>query len=86
MQTVSIIRQRGQLTIPESIRKIVRWVNPMSAVSISVIKPDEIVIRPHSQKVDWDEIWAGIARSRSLVGEGKSVSAIEFLENDRNSH
>ena len=85
MQTVSIIRQRGQLTIPESIRSIVGWVSPLSAVSISLTKPDEIVIRPHKQYLDWDKIWNNIKMARAIKGKGKQ-SAAEFLEHDRNSH
>ena len=86
MKTVSIVRNRGQLTIPDSIRKFVPWVNPMSAVTISVIKPDEIVIKPHKNQLDWDRIWAGIKKSRALKGTGRSISAVEFLTQDRKSH
>lgn len=85
MKTVSIIRERGQLTIPDSIRRVVSWVTPLSAVSISVIKPDEILIKPHSQNMGWDMIWQSINKSRAIVGKGK-ISALEFIEKDRNSH
>ncbi|MDP3998506.1 MAG: hypothetical protein Q8P89_02725 [bacterium] len=85
MKTVSIVRERGQLTIPDSIRKLVNWVTPSSAVSISVIKPDEIVIRPHQAQVDWDKIWENIRKSRALSGRG-NISATEFLQKDRSSH
>lgn len=86
MKAVSIIRDRGQLTIPNSIRKVVNWVTPMSAVSISVTKPDEIVITPHKKQYDWDKIWEGIKKSRAIKGRGKAISAAEFLESDRRSH
>lgn len=85
MKTVSIIRERGQLTIPDSIRQLVSWVSPMSAVSITVLKPDEIVIRPHQAQVNWDEIWEGIKQSRAIHGKG-NISASEFLIKDRLSH
>ncbi len=82
MKTVSIIRDRGQLTIPESVRKTLHWVAPMSAVSISVIKPDEIVIRPHQYQnaVDWDKLWKKIKRVRAFKGQG-NLSA--FIAKDR---
>lgn len=86
MNTVSIIRDRGQLTIPDSIRKVINWVSPMSAVSISVVKPDEIVIKPHKKDYDWDKIWEGIKRARAIKGKGKAISTAEFLEKDRKSH
>lgn len=85
MKAVSIVRDRGQLTIPDSIRKLVSWVSPLSAVSISVIKPDEIVIRPHQSRLDWDKIWESIKKSRAIHGKGK-FSGSEFLSKDRQSH
>jgi len=57
----------------------------MSAVSISVLKPDEIVIKPHQKKVDWDQVWENIRKSRAISSKGK-ISAAEFLEQDRRSH
>ncbi len=85
MKTVSIVRDRGQLTIPDSVRKVVSWITPMSAVSISVVKPDEIVIRPHQKHIDWDKIWDGIRKARSIHGKGK-MSTLEFIQKDRLSH
>lgn len=85
MKTVSIIRDRGQLTIPDSIRKVITWINPMSAVTISVNRPDEIVITPHQQQIDWDKIWEGIRKARSIHGKGK-LSTLEFIQQDRMSH
>ena len=73
------------MTIPDSIRRVVSWVTPMSAVSISVLKPDEIVIKPHQKKVDWDQVWENIRKSRAISSKGK-ISAAEFLEQDRRSH
>jgi len=85
MQGTAIIRDRGQLTIPDSIRKSVNWVAPLSAVTISMVNPDEIIIRPHKQQVNWDQLWKDIKKSRSAVGKGK-VSASEFIQTDRESH
>ncbi len=82
MKTISIIRDRGQLTIPDSIRQVVNWVTPLSAVSISVIKADEIVIRPHQVKLNKNEIWKKIKNARSLHGK-LSISTSEFLIKDR---
>ena len=84
MKVVSIIRDRGQLTIPDNIRKIVSLANPMSAVTISVEKPDEIVIRPHQVQFDWNKIWDRIKKSRSIKGKKGNLS--EFISEDRHSH
>lgn len=85
MKTVGIVRERGQLTIPDSIRKIAEWISPLSAVSISMVKPDEIIIRPHKKQYDWDKIWKMVKRSRSFKGRGRG-SASEFIAKDRLSH
>ena len=85
MKTVSIVRDRGQLTIPDSIRKVVNWITPMSAVTISVTKSDEIVITPHKKTYDWDKIWENVRKARAIKGKGMG-SAVEFIEKDRQSH
>jgi bifunctional DNA-binding transcriptional regulator/antitoxin component of YhaV-PrlF toxin-antitoxin module len=85
MKSVSIVRDRGQLTIPDSIRKAITWLNPMSAVTISVVKPDEIIIKPHQVHINQEKIWDLIKKSREIKGKGKG-SAVEFLMEDRNSH
>lgn len=85
MKTVGIVRERGQLTIPDSIRKIAEWISPLSAVSISIVKPDEIIIRPHKKQYDWDKIWKMVKRSRSFKGRGRG-SASEFIAKDRLSY
>jgi bifunctional DNA-binding transcriptional regulator/antitoxin component of YhaV-PrlF toxin-antitoxin module len=86
MKVVSIVRNRGQLTIPDAIRKFVPWVNAMSAVTISVVEPDSIVIKPHVSVYEWKAIWAGIKKARAVRGKKKGISAVKFLEKDRRSH
>lgn len=84
IQGTAIIRDRGQLTIPDSIRKMVNWIGPSSAVSISVTKPNEIVIKPHQNqgKTDWEDIWKRISQARSFKGKGRgNLSA--FIAEDR---
>lgn len=82
--TISIIRSRGQLTIPDSIRALRSWANPDSVVTVTSNQPDEIIIRPH-KKYDWDKIWELIKRSRAIKGNGRG-SAAQFIEKDRQSH
>lgn len=86
IQTTSIIRDRGQLTIPETIRKTVSWVSPLSPVSITVVHPDEIVIRPHrpQKDVDWDKLWKQIKRVRAFKGKGRG-NLSSFIAEDRKS-
>ncbi len=86
IQAVSIIRNKGQLTLPVSIRKTLKWLTPMSTVSIYISKPDEIIIRPHQNNIDWNHIWNGIEKSRSIKRKGTTTSTSKFLEHDRDSH
>ncbi len=81
----SIIRDRGQLTIPDKIRESHPWASPSSVVTIISDKSDEIVIKPHQRKIDWDKIWEGIRKSRAIKGKN-AISAVEILEKDRQSH
>lgn len=84
--TVSIIRNRGQLTIPDSIRALREWASPNCAITITSERPDEIIIKPHKKEYDWDKIWEGIRKSRAIKGVGKTTTAAEFLTQDRKSH
>lgn len=73
LQTPRIIRDRGQLTIPEAIRRIVGWITPLSAVTITVEKSDKISITPGIQKeTDWKNIWNSIQLVRSFKGKNET--------------
>lgn len=54
----------------------------MSAVSISVVKPDEIIITPVKKQYDWDKIWEGVRKARAIKGRGKG-SLSKFIAEDR---
>lgn len=86
VQGIAIIRERGQLTIPEKIREIRPWASPVSVVTITSTKPDEIIIQPYSPQkvVDWNRIWGNIQKSRSL--KGNKVKLSEFIVKDRSIH
>ena len=84
LQTTAIIRQRGQLTLPEIIRASRKWADTDSVVTITSDSPDVITIKPHSPKkeVDWDKIWDAIKRARAIRGKNK-ISSTEFIAQDR---
>ncbi len=88
LQTTAIIRDRGQLTIPELMRGKSRWIGPGSVVTLVQVKADEIVIKPYNpaKEVDWDALWKRIKRVRSFKGRGESISLSEFIVKDRESH
>lgn len=88
MSTIAIIRQRGQLTIPDSIRGKMEWVTPGAVVSLATVKANEIVIRPHAtgdKYVNWNNIWRNIELARSHKAKYKG-SLSHFILEDRESH
>lgn len=84
MKTVAIIRDRGQLTIPEPVRKIAGWVNSSSVVSISIENPQEIVVTQHQvlSQINLEELFTAIKKSRAIKGKG-DISAQAFLATNR---
>lgn len=87
LQTTSIVRDRGQLTIPDLIRSRVDWVNTGSVVTVSQVKADEIVIKPHAvrKKTNWDKLWRDIQLVRSFKGSYQGGLS-DFIISDRESH
>jgi len=89
LQITSIVRDRGHLTIPDSIRKALNWVYAGSVVTMVQAKPDEITIKPYStanKKTDWSKLWKDLKRVRSFKGKGESVNLSEFIIKDRETH
>lgn len=84
MKTVAIIRERGQLTIPEPIREIAGWVSTSSVVSISIENPQEIVVTPHQvlSQMGLENLQLLIKKSRAIKGKG-DLSAHAFLMKER---
>lgn len=87
ISSTAIVRQRWQLTIPDSIRERVGWINPGVVVSLATVSPGEIVIRPHlsdSHSVNWAKLWRSIELARSHEGSYKGRLS-EFIIEDRKS-
>jgi bifunctional DNA-binding transcriptional regulator/antitoxin component of YhaV-PrlF toxin-antitoxin module len=86
LQVTGIIRNRGQLTIPEEIRSTISWTKPKAVVKISVKKPNLITITPHNLKsdLDWDSLWNSINYVRGFRGKRGNLS--EFIVKDRETH
>lgn len=84
-QTSSFIRQRGQLTIPETIRRDADWASPGSPVTVVRTKVDEIAIRPFVPKksLNWEELYKQMKKVRAFKGKGNVGSLSEFIAKDR---
>jgi bifunctional DNA-binding transcriptional regulator/antitoxin component of YhaV-PrlF toxin-antitoxin module len=86
IQGTAVIRDRGQLTIPEKIRNFLEWSSPNSVVSLITVSKEELIIKPFEGKkqIDWSTIWMNINLSRSYIGKQGNLSG--FITSDRNSH
>ena len=87
MNYTAVIRQRGQLTIPDQVREMLVWLRPGSVVGLE-IDEEEIKIKPYTKSkakgYDWDKIWAGIRLCRSFKGKRGNLS--KFIAEDRYRH
>lgn len=85
-QGTAIIRDRGQLTIPEKIRGLLKWPTSNSVVSIAITTNSEILIKPYptDKIVDWTSLWKEIKRVRSFKGKRGNLS--KFVALDRTKH
>lgn len=89
MQSTAIVRQRGQLTIPDFIREVTSWIIPGSVVSVLKVNSDEIVIKPNSvtlgeREKSWKETWEKIQLARCFKGKKGNLS--KFIAEDRQRH
>lgn len=82
-----IIRQRGQLTLPDRIREKINWLNPGSVVSIDTTETNKVTLFPYSTRktVDWDKLWKQMKRVRAFKGRGRG-NLSEFIAKDRETH
>jgi bifunctional DNA-binding transcriptional regulator/antitoxin component of YhaV-PrlF toxin-antitoxin module len=91
MTVTATIRQRGQLTIPDLIRKKFSWLKENAVVSIAASSGGEVIIKPlivqgASDKPNWNEIWRRIYLTRSFRGRTKDKSLSQFIVEDRLRH
>ena len=82
MVATAVIRNRFQLTIPESIRENLPWLTPGRAVHLS-LTGGQLIVRPYQEKmVNWRKVWQVL---ELVAGKGKQISLSKFVINDRSS-
>ena len=94
VQTVSKIRERGQLTVPQSIRETLNWTGNQVMVKIVTTQDGFRVEKlpiSHPQhpkkkltKKQWDQIWKDFERISSSGRQ--DIKLTDFLRKDRDSH
>lgn len=86
--STAIIRQRGQLTIPDELRQKLDWLTEGSVVSVSTDLTNTVKITPYTKheekKIDWKKLRIQIERVRSFKGKRGNLS--QFIIEDRESH
>lgn len=87
--STTIIRQRGQLTIPKKLREKAFWLSEGSIVAILSSLDEEIKIKPYQKvgekiNINWEEVWEKVKVSRTFKGKRGNLS--EFIAKDRASH
>lgn len=82
--SIAIIRDRYQLTIPEEIRKYLAWTAPRKVVRLVLLAEDRFLVEPYSEeKINWQKIWQELAKIKRW---GRKISLAEFVIKDRQSH
>jgi len=86
ISATAIIRDRGQLTIPEKMREALNWSSTNSVVTLCTTDKGELLIKPFvgNKEVDWDALWEKIHKVRSYKGKHGNLS--KFISSDRESH
>lgn len=87
MQTTLVLRERGQLTIPDKIRKALGWLRPYAVVKL-FLRGDEIILKEYqsstADSINWKKIWEKIQLARSF--KGKKTNLSQFIMQDREQH
>lgn len=88
MMTNVVVRQRGQVTIPDDVRNMVAWLSEGSAVGLEMVEKEMLILRPHvlanTKIFDWNKILNKINLSRSFKGRNGDLST--FIIEDRSNH
>jgi len=88
MMTNVVVRQRGQVTIPDDVRNMVAWLSEGSAVGLEMVEKEMLILRPHTKaivkKFSWNEISKKINLARSFKGQNGNLSG--FIIEDRKNH
>jgi bifunctional DNA-binding transcriptional regulator/antitoxin component of YhaV-PrlF toxin-antitoxin module len=82
LNSILVIRDRYQITIPDKVRDQLAWVVPSQVVKISTSPSNKIIIEPYEnmQHADWNMIWRVIHKTKK---DKKTNSLTQFIVNDR---
>ncbi len=81
--TTGVVRDRGQLTIPDSLRSQLPWLANSSVVFFSISDPEVLTVTPHTPATNEDLLWNSIKLVRSFKTTGASVA--QQIREDRDA-
>lgn len=80
MEATVVVRNRYQITIPESIRESFAWLIP-GAVMKLISANNRLILQPYQAgAVGWDEVWNTLD---AVFQKGKKTSLADFVISDR---
>jgi len=79
------IRDRGQITLPYSMRERSDWLATNSPIQVT-LADEKIIIRPphHPSQTPWNKIWDALHLAQSFTGKNGNISS--FILKDRHYH
>jgi bifunctional DNA-binding transcriptional regulator/antitoxin component of YhaV-PrlF toxin-antitoxin module len=85
ISTQSIVRDRGQITLPQIVRRQLSWLEINSPIQIYATN-QEIIIKPYLSQstTSWQKIWDSLALAQSFIGKRGNLS--QFIVSDRDNH
>lgn len=83
LRETTIIRQRGQLTIPDSFRDRLSWLRPKNVIFLESHADNRITLAPYrsDEEVDWAGLKRKLSRVQAFRGRGGNLS--DFIRRDR---
>ena len=79
--SIAVIRDRYQLTIPEEIRKNLSWLEAQKVVRWVLVDEDKVLVEPYrGSAVGWPEIWENLKKIKNW---GAKSNLADFVVADR---
>ncbi len=82
--SIAVIRDRYQLTIPEEIRRDLNWLEIQKVVRLVLIGEGRVLVEPYQANTpNWPEIWKSLEK---IKGWGAKTDLANLVIADRASH
>jgi bifunctional DNA-binding transcriptional regulator/antitoxin component of YhaV-PrlF toxin-antitoxin module len=80
----TFIRDRGQITLPYTIRDMFPWVKVSAPITIVANhQTNTITLQPNTHAKNWSTMWQQIELARSFYSPDDAMSGSDFIAWDR---